>query len=584
MKKLLLVLTALFFVQFLSAQNKTFDLYVIAEGNFGTPNGDVFKVSRTDSLTLITSGGLFQTANSTTGIDVLQDFEIFGSKAVLCGKGGNPIKLAIASYPSFDSLQTFTTIGGVQCIGKASNTKGYISMATGNILQLLDMNSQTLAPVIDPSAMISSYASYMTQANGYMYVAIGSKIVKVDTATNTATATILPNIGSIGGMQYDAAHNCIWLLGKVSGTSALVKLEPANSDLLNAPIILTGITNAAQLRLTVNKLYFLSGKNVHAYNIANPNIPTASLYTSNLSGNTFSFAYGKSFAVDPQTGDFALASATNFASPSIYEIVDGTTFQVIDTGSVSGRIANELILHTYNTPIPDTMPLADVHAQCNITLTAPTASVDSTTITGITADPLTYTQQGTYTVTWLFVNGYDTVTQTQNVIIQDTIAPVPVIAVLPSLQGNCPYNLTPPSAMDNCAGAIVATTDALSFTTAGIYAVHWYYSDGNGNTSEQVQQLTVDCPTGIGNRNKEEGLYSIYPNPANDRITVHIQGMVLQDIEISICNMLGQKITTQGTTGAKTSLSLNDFPKGMYYIRISKEGKAAGKALPFVIQ
>lgn len=71
MKKLLLVFTALFFVQFLSAQNKTFDLYVIAEGNFGTPNGDLFKVSRTDSLTLITSGGLYQTANSTTGIDVL---------------------------------------------------------------------------------------------------------------------------------------------------------------------------------------------------------------------------------------------------------------------------------------------------------------------------------------------------------------------------------------------------------------------------------------------------------------------------------------------------------------------------------
>lgn len=582
MKKLLLGLIALSGVHILAAQNKTFDLYVVAEGNFGTPNGDVYKVSRTDSLTLTTSGALYQTANGTAGIDVLQDYGVFGNKAVLCGKGSDPVKLAIVSYPSFDSLQTFTNIGGIQCLGKASNTKGYLSMATGSSLQLLDLTSHTLTPVTDPSAMISSYASYMEQANGYMYVAIGSKIVKVDTATNTATATILPAIGSIAGMQYDSLNSCLWLLGKVSGTSVLVKLEPGNNDLLNAPVVLSGVSNAAQLRLAVNKLYFLSGKNVHRYDIANPVLPTTAQYTSNLSGNSFSFAYGKSFAVDPQTGDFALASATNFASPSVYEIVDGSTFQVIDTGSVNGRIANELILRTYTLPVPDTLPLPDVYAECSTTLTAPTATAGTAVITGITDDPLSYDQQGSYTVTWLFVNGYDTATQIQQVTIQDTTAPVPDAAVLPDLEGNCPYTLTPPNGSDNCAGALAATTDSLVFNSAGTYTVHWLYSDGNGNTFSQNQQLTVTCPTGIAGSEALRFPFDIYPNPAHDAITLRLEAA--NACTISIFNLTGQCILRQTSGSNETRLSLKGQAPGWYILKVAdpKTGRTGTK--PFLLQ
>ncbi len=585
MKKLLLGLAALCSVQFLAAQNKTFDLYVVAEGNFGTPNGDVYKASRTDSLTLISSGALYQTANGTTGIDVLQDFEVFGNKAVLCGKGSNPLKLVITTYPGFDSLKTFTTTGGIQCAGKASNTKGYLSMATGSSLQMLDLNTYTLTPVTDPTSMLSSYASHMTQANGFMYVAIGSKIVKVDTATNNATTTLLPGIGTIAGMQYDAANNCIWLLGKVSGTSALVKLEPGNNDLLNTPIILTGVTNAVQLRLALNKLYFLSGKNVHIYNIASPVIPTSAAYTSNLSGNTFSFAYGKSFAVDPSTGDFALASATNFASPSIYEVVDGTTFQVIDTGSVNGRIANELILRTYNTPIPDTLPLPEVYAQCSTTLTAPTATAGNTSITGITSDPVTYNQQGTYSVTWLFINGYDTVTQVQQVIVADTIAPVPAVAALQPLQGNCPYTLTPPSALDNCSGSITATTDSLQYTVAGTYTIQWRYADSAGNITEQTQQLTVNCPTGIAELNLNAQWFTLYPNPATEEVNLHLGYAVTQQrYSIRIYNVLGQQVTQLPVTGNDMRISLKGYTAGVYTIRILKEGIPAGKVQQLIIR
>jgi hypothetical protein len=587
MKKILLGMIALGGMHIAGAQTKTYDLYVVAEGNFGTPNGDVFHAARIHDTTHTFSGGLFQTANGTQGIDVLQDYGTFGDKAILCSKGANssPYRLAIVSYPSFDTIKTFQSGGGVQCLGKASNTKAYISMATGNSIQMIDLINNTLTPVTNTNSQISSYASFMEQANGSEYVAIGSKIVKIDTATNTTTTSILPNIGTIVGMQYDKATNFIWLLGKVSGTSALVKIQPDSSDLVSAPIILTGVTTATLLRLALNKLYFisLSTKNVYAYNIANPNIPTPVLYTSTLPGNSYSFAYGKSFDVDPRTGDFALSTAGNYAQPTQYEIVDGTTFQRIDTGSVAGRIANELELHTYFQPVIDTTQLADVFQQCSATLTAPSAVAGYDTVYATTSDSTHYAAQGSYNVTWTYTNGYNVVTKTQHVIIEDSIAPVPDTATLATLNVSCPYTLVPPTAFDNCSGAVTGTTDSLTFTTAGSYTITWSYADANGNVAHQTQQITVSCATAINNVNGAVPSLNIYPNPANGKVTVSFDSYQKGD-QLLIANTLGQVLLQQAITSKVNTIALDHLAKGIYYVRFLHNGVVYNKAQKLIVE
>ena len=566
------------------AQQKTYDLYIVAEGNFGTPNGDVYHAARINDTTHTSSGGLFQAANGIGGIDVLQDYGTFGDKAVLCGKGGSSsiYKLSIVSYPSFDTIKTFQS-GLYQCLGKASNTKGYISMATGNSIQMIDLINNTLTPVTNTGNMITSYASYMVQANGFMYVAIGTKIVKIDTLTNATTASLLPNIGSIAGMQYDATNNCIWLLGKVSGVSALVKLEPNNNDVLNPPIILTGITNAAQLRLAVNKLYFLSLKKVYAYNIANPAIPTPLLYTSTLPGDAYSFAYGKSFDVDPVTGDFAVSTAGNYAQPSQFEIVDGTTFQQIDTGSVAGRIANELELHTYFVPVVDTNQLQNIYAACSVSLDTPTALAGNTTIYATTTDSINYHTQGTYNITWTYTNGYNVTTRTQQVIISDTVAPVPDISSLPDLTVTCHYTLSAPTATDNCAGTIVGSTDSLTFTTGGTHDINWAYADGNGNVTHQTQHITINCTTAVNNVNTWEQSLNIYPNPATGKTTIALNNYTKND-QIVIVNTLGQIVLKQAVIGNSNTVLLNSFQTGVYYIRILHKGVVYNKAQKLMVE
>lgn len=85
---------------------------------------------------------------------------------------------------------------------------------------------------------------------------------------------------------------------------------------------------------------------------------------------------------------------------------------------------------------------------------------------------------------------------TVNVVVGDNIAPVPNTAQLPDITGDCNTIISNfPTATDNCAGTITATTtDLLNYSIPGTYIIHWTYSDGNGNISTQNQNVIVNSP------------------------------------------------------------------------------------------
>jgi hypothetical protein len=144
---------------------------------------------------------------------------------------------------------------------------------------------------------------------------------------------------------------------------------------------------------------------------------------------------------------------------------------------------------------PATPTLADVTGDCSATATAPSTTDNcSGTITGTTTDPITYTGQGTYTINWLFDDGNgNTITVPQTVIVDDMLAPVPDNSSLSDVSEVCEVtSLTPPTATDNCAGAVTVTSDAVfPITFIGTTVVTWTYDDGNGNTSTQTQNVIV---------------------------------------------------------------------------------------------
>lgn len=74
----------------------------------------------------------------------------------------------------------------------------------------------------------------------------------------------------------------------------------------------------------------------------------------------------------------------------------------------------------------------------------------------------------------------------------DTIDPVPDVALLPSVNSLCNTTVTPPTATDNCAGTITGTTnDPLTFDSAGTYQINWIYTDSHGNSTSQMQNITI---------------------------------------------------------------------------------------------
>ncbi|WP_289662403.1 T9SS type B sorting domain-containing protein [Flavobacterium panacagri] len=136
------------------------------------------------------------------------------------------------------------------------------------------------------------------------------------------------------------------------------------------------------------------------------------------------------------------------------------------------------------------------------------------------------------------------------VTIGDIESPIPNLAILPIITGDCNTTITSlPTATDACAGQITGTTTSpLSYNLPGNYTIIWNYTDGNGNTSTQNQIVTI---TG-------------QPLPSADPLQIFCvdQNAGLNDIQITGENVKWYSNLTGGTLVPITTL-LQD--KATYY-------------------
>ena len=95
----------------------------------------------------------------------------------------------------------------------------------------------------------------------------------------------------------------------------------------------------------------------------------------------------------------------------------------------------------------------------------------------------------------------------------------------------------------------------MPFPPANVYA--------NINDSPNAY-FTTDCTIGLSEYQQEK--LSIYPNPANDLLTIETNGSGLHTIEIYSLN--GQLISISKIDGPTLQLDISTFQKGVYFITV----------------
>lgn len=241
------------------------------------------------------------------------------------------------------------------------------------------------------------------------------------------------------------------------------------------------------------------------------------------------------------TGPFGTASGP---TPEVILGLGTHTISLTVYDGRGGTDSDEVAITVEDTtaPIPDVDPLQEMRGECSASISSMPTATDNCagTVIGVTSDPTSYTEQGTYTVTWTYEDGNGNVAmQIQNVIVQDVTPPVPDVDPLPKVRGECSARITlDPTATDNCVGALSGTTlDPREYIEQGTYTVNWTFDDGYGNTTTQTQEVIVKdtTPPTIGNLVASPN--ALWP-PNHKMALVTVEGSVLDNCdEVPTCHI-----------------------------------------------
>jgi len=205
----------------------------------------------------------------------------------------------------------------------------------------------------------------------------------------------------------------------------------------------------------------------------------------------------------PATGDTTAVACDSFTWYGNTYTATGTATQVLHTSAgCDSTVTLHLTIH--NSPTTAAVQPVAGTSGCpggTVALTASGSSdvsayqwyKDGSPINSATNASFGAVASGAYSVTVSNADNCSLASAPVNVTIEDHTAPVPDQANLPVISGECAATVTAvPTATDNCAGSITATTtDPLTYTGQGTYTIHWTYNDGNGNTTTQLQTVTI---------------------------------------------------------------------------------------------
>lgn len=95
--------------------------------------------------------------------------------------------------------------------------------------------------------------------------------------------------------------------------------------------------------------------------------------------------------------------------------------------------------------------------------------------------------------------------------------------------------------------------------------------------------LLVECPLSTEELSDNNFSWNIFPNPAYDFVQVALDGLHQKDVTIELLDLTGRelykKILKVNSNAHQETISLNQFPSGMYLMRLLVDGKIQTKRL-----
>jgi len=398
--------------------------------------------------------------------------------ATACSLGGDDV---ITTVTLTGTGSTFNFTGGT-CLTPYPNNY-QINPYSGNVNQ---GGSYTTTMIKSGSSYGARFMAWVDWDNDGNFTGVNDKIMDVtqSAASATGSAFTVPALAPAG------AHRMRTWIG-YTGTIVTSDI----TGVVTACEVLSGSNNQGEVRdFTVivvagcSAPVFTTCPGNISLNTA-PGLCTAvGTYTTAVSGTTPTVTYAFTGATT--------ASGSGDGSGSAFNI--GTTVVTVTAtnGCGTAPCTYNVVVTDNQNPVPNVASLPNITGECSASATAPTATDNCAgTVTVTTVDPTSYSSQGTFTIHWNYSDGNgNTATQNQIVIVDDVTNPVPSLATLPDITGECSASVsTAPAATDNCSGTITATTtDPTSYSTQGTFVIHWTYDDGNGNVVTQNQNVIVD--------------------------------------------------------------------------------------------
>ena len=106
-------------------------------------------------------------------------------------------------------------------------------------------------------------------------------------------------------------------------------------------------------------------------------------------------------------------------------------------------------------------------------------------------------------------------------------------------------------------------------------------TDGpNGNSSLKIDNLNFDVLiSSVADQNPGTVLFSLYPNPASDIVTINIENNNNENVSLNIFNVVGSLVKSAILNQNQNEINVSDLSNGVYVVEFQSQGKSERQKL-----